>query len=106
MTAGPRVDVVIDRLVVHGTTRSRARVVARDLEARLGELAHGWLDGTVPAPSAGHPRLQSGPVTVAARQPGTTLGSRVADAVIATVAGRGSAKTGPTNPAPDRGATP
>ncbi|MBW3603177.1 MAG: hypothetical protein KY434_10840 [Actinobacteria bacterium] len=85
MSGGPRVEIVIDRLVVHGADRAQAVAVQRALTTHLEALAQGWLDGsTAPPPQVCRPPPVA--IQVPAGRRGRDLGRHAADAVFATVA--------------------
>lgn len=103
MSAPARIDFVIDRLVVHGVDRRRARAIQRDLEARLEELAQGW--SNVPIPAAGRDTARAH-LTLPTPGPGQRLGSDVAEALFATVTTPPPRRATPRRTPTERGSTP
>lgn len=105
MSVPARVEFVIDRLVVHGVDRRRARAIQRDLEARLEELAQGWSNATAPIPAAGRDTARAH-LTLPAPGPGQRLGSDVAEALFATVTTPPTRRATPRRTPTERGSTP
>ena len=79
----PRLEIVVDELVVRGLSPSDARAAAVALEARLATLA-GEAHGSLPERAESFRRLA--PVTVPAAAP-AALGDAVAGAVWGAVSG-------------------
>lgn len=105
MSAPARIEVVIDRLVVHGADRRRARAIQRDLEARLEELAQGWLDAAAPIPAAGRDTARAH-LTLPSQGPGQRLGSDVAEALFASITMPPPRRATPQRTSTERGSTP
>lgn len=105
MSAPARIEFVIDRLVVHGADRRRARAIQRDLETRLEELAHGWLDATSPVPTAGRDTARAH-LTLPAPGPGHRLGSDIAEALFASITMPSPRPATPQRARTERGPTP
>lgn len=84
MSGGPRAEIVIDRLVVHGVDRAQALAVQRALTTHLEALAENWLDGSTAPPLDGR-RPSSVAIEVPAARRGRDLGRHLADAVFATL---------------------
>jgi hypothetical protein len=87
MSPRARIEVVIDRLVVHGTSRADARTFERDLRDALERAAIQWADGTTGPPTPGRVRAV-GPVDVSTEDaPGGSGSSALADRVATAVVG-------------------
>jgi dihydroxyacetone kinase len=81
----PRLEIVVDELVVRGLSPAAARVTAAALEARLNALAREAQDA-LPERAESVRRLD--PVTVPTREP-AAVGDAVAGAVWSAVSGGG-----------------
>lgn len=105
MSAPTRIEFVIDRLVVHGADRRRARALKRDLEARLAELSQRWIDASAPIPAAGRDTARVH-LTLPATPSGRRLGSDVAEALVATITVPPPPRATPERMSTGRGSTP
>jgi len=88
MKAGPRVEIVIDELVLHGFSQSDRDAIGESLSRELGRLVEAG-DRSALSGLGDAPVLYSPNVTL---QPGTrpgVVGSRVAQAVHASLGGPG-----------------